>query len=52
MTSIMSYFRKHSSNFLKLLILVEIEDSLKTAVFLMPLFLKQERLMAFTGLPA
>ena len=30
MTSIVSYLRKHSSNFLMSLILVEMEDSLKT----------------------
>ena len=32
MTSIVSYFLKYSSNCLKSLILVEIEDSLKTAI--------------------
>ena len=41
MTSIVSYFLKYSSNCLKSLILVEIEDSLKTAIFLLPPLVKK-----------
>ena len=42
MTSIVSYFLKYSSNCLKSLILVEIEVSLKTAIFLLPPLVKKK----------
>ena len=41
MTSKVTYFRKCSSNFLKSLILFEMDDSLKTVIFLFPLLLKK-----------
>ena len=43
MTSKVSYFRKYSSNVLKSLIFVEIEDSLKAVIFLFPPLLKKEQ---------
>ena len=42
MTSMVSYLRKHSPNFLKSLILVEIEDSLKIVSSQFPPLLKKK----------
>ena len=41
MTSIVNYFRKHFSNFLKSLILVEMEDSFSFEIFVFPRLVKK-----------